>query len=121
MFKILTAAVLLLAMPVGAIAAPFCLAFPSASPQCVYYDGAACAREAGRQNGACQVNPKEVHMPVSRVGQYCLVMPDGASNCGYADGNLCARDAVAQKGACALSSKALPRQIPDAYEPNAGR
>ena len=121
MIKFLIAAVLFLATPVAAMASPFCLVIPSAAPQCIYYDGAACARDAGRQNGACQPNPKEVHLPTSRIGQYCLVMPNGISNCGYADGNECSRDALIQKGACALSAKALPRQIPDAYDPNAGR
>ena len=121
MIKIVTAAILLLATPVGAIAAPFCLAVPTGTPQCIYYDGAACSREAGRQNGVCQVNKKEVHLPVSRVGQYCLVMPDGSANCGYADGNLCSRDAIVQKGACSVSAGARPKQLPDAYDPNAGR
>lgn len=121
MIKVITAFTLLLASSAGAMAAPFCLALPSGAPQCVYYDGAACAREAGRQNGSCQVNAAEVRVPVSRVGQYCLVMPSGYSTCGYADGTLCARDALLQKGACERSGGALPRQLPDDYAPNAGR
>lgn len=121
MFKIVFASVILLSAPVSAMAAPFCLAMPSATPQCIYYDGTACSREANRQNGECQINPTEVKLPTSRVGDYCLVMPDGRASCGYADPNQCARDALAQKGACSRSAGALPKQVPDAYAPNAGR
>ena len=121
MLKIVTAAVLFLASPIGAMAAPFCLTFPNGTPECIYYDGASCAREAGRQNGSCQINPAEVQVPASLVGQYCLVMPAGASVCGYADGTLCARDALRQEGACVRSTGALPQQLPNAYNPNAGR
>ena len=121
MIKIVTAAVMFLASPIGAIAAPFCLALPTGTPECIYYDGAACARDAGRQNGSCQVNTAEVRLPPSRIGEYCLVMPDGTSSCGYSDGNVCARDALLQKGACARSQGALPQSLPNDYAPNAGR
>jgi hypothetical protein len=121
MFKIVVASVLLLATPVAAMAAPFCLALPTGAPQCIYYDGAECSRQANRQNGVCQTNPTAVRLPTSRVGDYCLVMPDGHATCGYADPAQCSRDALAQKGACARSAGALPKQLPDAYAPNAGR
>jgi hypothetical protein len=121
MLKIVTAAALFLASPIGAIAAPFCLVIPNGTPLCIYVDGASCAADANRQNGSCQVNPDEVRLPTNRVGEYCLIMPSGASTCGYADGNLCARDALMQKGACSLSAGATTVRIPDAYAPNAGR
>ena len=121
MIKIIIAAVIGLAAPVSAMAAPFCLALPTGTPQCIYYDGAACARDAGKQNGSCQPNSAEAHVRPSRVGEYCLVMPSGYSTCGYADGNQCARDAIAQKGACSRSAGALPQQVPNDYNPNAGR
>ena len=121
MIRLVTTAVLLLGAPVGAVAAPFCLALSTGSPQCIYYDGASCARDAGRQNGSCQPNPAETHVTASRIGEYCLVMPSGYTTCGYSDGAECARDAIAQKGACARSAGALPRQLPDSFEPNAGR
>jgi len=121
MIKIITAAVILLASSIGAIAAPFCLAIPNGAPLCMYYDGSACARDAARQNGGCVVNPAEVHMPTTRVGDYCLVMPSGYTTCGYSDGNVCSRDALLQKGACERGTGAGPKQLPDAYEPNAGR
>jgi hypothetical protein len=121
MNKIVALAVVLLASPIAANAAPFCLVIPNGTPQCIYVDGASCAADAGRQNGACAVNPSEVKVASSRVGEYCLVLPSGYSTCGYADGNQCARDALLQKGACERSDGALPRQLPDAYAPNAGR
>ena len=121
MIKILTTAVVLLASPIGAWAAPFCLVLPLSAPQCLYYDGAACSKEANRQNGSCQVNSNEVRLPTSRIGQYCLVMPDGSATCGYSDGAVCSRDALLQKGACERSQGAVPKQRPDAYAPNAGR
>lgn len=120
MIKLVTAAAIFLA-PVGAIAAPYCLVIPNGTPMCMYVDGTTCAAEANRQNGACQVNPAEVHLPPSRVGEYCLVMPNGATVCGYADGNVCSREALRQKGACELSAGATTERIPDAYAPNAGR
>jgi hypothetical protein len=121
MIRITIAAAVFLASPIGAIAAPFCLALPNSTPQCMYVDGASCARDARQQNGSCQVNPAEIRLPVSRVGGYCLVMPSGDTRCGYADGNLCSRDALVQKGACELSSATRTQRIPDAYAPNAGR
>lgn len=121
MIKIVAASVFLLSLPLGAVAAPFCLVLPVGAPLCMYYDGAACAQQANKQNGTCQSNPAEVTLPTSRVGSYCLVMPSGYATCGYADGNECSRDALAQKGACERSAGSGPKQLPDAYAPNAGR
>ncbi|MDB5399752.1 MAG: hypothetical protein JWQ55_1770 [Rhodopila sp.] len=121
MIKIATASALFFASSIGAIAAPFCLVIPNGTPQCIYVDGASCAADASRQNGSCQVNPAEVRLPASRVGEYCLIMPGGSSICGYSDGNVCSRDALRQKGACSLSAGATTVRIPDAYAPNAGR
>jgi hypothetical protein len=120
MIKLFAAAAMFLA-PAAAIAAPFCLVVPNGTPMCIYVDGTQCAAEAFRQSGSCQVNPAEVHLPASRVGEFCLIMPNGASSCGYADGNSCAQDALRQKGACELSAGATTERIPDAYAPNAGR
>ncbi|HEY0185711.1 MAG TPA: hypothetical protein VGC09_23150 [Rhodopila sp.] len=122
MIKFVTAvAMVFLVSSVDAMASPFCLVIPNGTPQCIYIDGASCAADANRQNGSCQVNPAEVRLPTSRVGEYCLITANGAANCGYADGNLCARDALQQKGACSLSAGATTQRIPDAYAPNAGR
>jgi hypothetical protein len=120
MLKLVTAAAIYLA-PIGAIAAPYCLVVPNGTPLCMYVDGATCSADAIRQNGSCQVNPAEVRLPASRVGEYCVIMPNGASTCGYSDGNSCARQALIQKGACELSAGATTERIPDPYAPNAGR
>ncbi len=122
MIKLAAAVAMMLTSSVAvAIAAPYCLVIPNGSPICQYVDGASCAADANRQNGSCQVNPNEVRLPTSRVGEYCLILPNGASRCGYADGNVCSRDALAQKGACTLSAGARTVRIPDDYAPNAGR
>ena len=68
MLRIATAAFFSLASSAAALAAPFCLVIPTATPQCMYVDGATCAAEAARQSGSCQVNPAEVRIPTSRVG-----------------------------------------------------
>jgi hypothetical protein len=121
MIKIVTAAAMFLALPIGAIAAPFCLVIQGATPECIYTDGVTCSNEASRQNGACDVNPAEVTRPTTRVGDYCVVLPAGASRCGYADGNECSRDALIQKGACVQGADSRTTRIPDAYAPIAGR
>ena len=121
MIKIVTAAAMVLLSPIGALAAPFCLVIPNVAPQCMYYDGRECARDAQRQNGACDVNSKEVRVSASQIGQYCVVIAGGYSTCGYADGNVCAHDALQQNGVCTRSAGAPPRQLPDAFDPNAGR
>jgi hypothetical protein len=122
MCKIVAAAVLLLVSSMGAMAAPFCLLITGAAPMCIYVDGAECARQADRQNGACEPNESEVRLPTSRIGEYCLVLPGGYSHCGYEDGIVCAREALTQKGICTKKSAgASPQQLPNAYDPNAGR
>jgi hypothetical protein len=121
MCKIVAAAVLLLVSSMGAMAAPFCLVIAGAAPMCIYVDGVQCAQQANRQNGSCEPNPSDVRLPTSRIGDYCLVLPGGYSHCGYGDGIVCARDALLQKGMCTKSAGALPQQLPNAFDPNAGR
>jgi hypothetical protein len=115
------AAVILMGMPLSAMGAPFCLAIPGAAPLCMYVDGNQCQADATRQNGACQLNPAEARMPASHIGEYCMLLPIGFTHCGYADGNACARDALRQHGVCAKSAGTLPPQVPDPFNPNAGR
>jgi hypothetical protein len=111
-----------LGTPVVAMAAPFCLTMPAGStPQCIYFDGAQCAREATRQNGECGLNAQEVSVPPSGTGTYCIVTVGGGSTCGYGDGTDCSRVAQRQKGVCVKSAGTPPKTIPDPYAPNAGR
>jgi hypothetical protein len=122
MFKTLLTTITLLASPVAALAAPFCLSMPGAPPACFYYDGNACARDAARQtNAVCTANPSEVRIPTSRVGSFCMTTAQGFTQCGYADGNTCASAARGQNGICSTSTGSLPRAVPDRYAPDAGR
>jgi hypothetical protein len=121
MKKLAAAAVILVSTSLSAMAAPFCLAIPGAAPQCMYVDGNQCQADALRQSGACQPNPAEIKMPTSRIGEYCMLLPVGFTHCGYADGIACARDALREHGVCAKSAGTIPPQVPDPFNPNAGR
>jgi hypothetical protein len=121
MRKLAVAAALLASTSWSAMAAPFCLAVPGGTPQCIYVDGNQCQVQANRQNGACLPNPAESAVPTSRVGEFCMILPIGYTHCGYADGIACAQDAQRQHGICTKSAGTLPQQVPDPFVPNAGR
>jgi hypothetical protein len=121
MRKLAVAAVMLVGTSLSAMAAPYCLVIPGGTPQCMYVDGNQCQADANRQNGACQTNPAEVQVPTSRMGEYCMMLPIGFTHCGYADGIACARDAQQQHGVCQKSEGTIPPQVPDPFNPNAGR
>lgn len=104
-------------------AAPFCMTVTGTAPLCAYYDGAQCAKDAARQNGACDVNPETVKRMsmTSAYGDYCVITPDGASRCGYSDGTVCSVDALKQKGVCTKATGTGPKVRPDAFNINANR
>jgi hypothetical protein len=105
-----------------AVAAPFCLTMQGGGSQCIYYDGAACARDANRMtNGACTANPQEVRIRPRSGGDYCVVISQNASVCGYVDGNTCAHEALNQHGACVRAPGTRPAQLPEYYAPNVSR
>jgi hypothetical protein len=108
-----------------AVAAPFCLILPGGGSQCIYYDGAACARDANRAtNATCSLNPNEVRLSRVANSDYCLVTAQGVSVCGYSDQNTCSHDALLQHGACVKGgglTRPQPQQVPNDYAPNAGR
>jgi hypothetical protein len=111
-----------LSTPALAVAAPFCLNFNNGgTPECIYFDGAQCARDAARQNAECGVNGNDIKVPPSGSGTYCVVTVGGGSTCGYGDGGDCSRVALRQKGVCVKSEGTPPKAIPDPYAPNAGR
>ena len=109
----------------SAMAAPFCLTQPGGGTQCIYYDGAACARDANRATDAtCGLNPREVRLPRVASRQYCMVTAQGAAVCGYTDQNTCSHEALLQHGACVRgggTAQPSPQQVPNDYAPNAGR
>jgi hypothetical protein len=118
--RVLSTAVALLSLSsVTAFAAPFCMVITGTSPLCMYYDGTQCAKDAARQNGACEPNPNELRAATSNYGDYCMVTPEGASRCGYSDGTICSRDALIQKGVCTKAAGTGPKVRPDQYDTNA--
>jgi hypothetical protein len=93
---------LLLAVPVPAIAAPFCVYTEAVPPQCMYYDAGSCNQRALQMGGYCSVNPNEQHLTPS-IGHYCLVTSGMASLCIYADQTTCQQDAQRQQAACIIA------------------
>jgi hypothetical protein len=89
---------LLIGTPICAMAAPVCLVIPGASPRCIYYDGASCARDAVWQHGNCQINPDDTTAGIP--GGYCLADNAGYQACGYMDANFCLSLAVRQNKTC---------------------
>jgi hypothetical protein len=116
-------AVALSLLPVTAFAAPFCLTVGGATPMCIYYDGAQCARDAQRQNGVCGPNPDTITRlsMTSAYGDYCVITPEGTATCGYTEGADCSVQAQRQKGVCTKVPGTGPQQQPNAYNPNANR
>jgi hypothetical protein len=125
MIKAVGFLILLIIAPHCAPAAPVCLAIPGgATPRCIYYDAAACMRDAGWQHGTCQINPEET---MGLPGAFCVVGQGGVQTCGYADANICVREAVRQNGTCAPAATDVRPVAPDVYilpkafDPDVGR
>jgi hypothetical protein len=89
-------------MPAAGHAAPFCLQSEAIPPQCIYYDAALCAKDAGKQGGECSANKNEFRLALN-VGKYCMVTSQRASLCIYASIDSCLKAATAQGGACVES------------------
>ena len=62
----------MLAGPVAALAAPFCVRTEAIPPQCLYFDASECGKRATQMGGICVVNPAELHVS-STLGHYCLL------------------------------------------------
>ncbi len=90
---------LLLAMPLPAVAAPFCVYSEALPPQCIYFDAASCAKRATQLGAYCSVNSDEVHASAT-IGHYCLLTSSLVSSCVYVDRGNCYRDAAQQHGVC---------------------
>ena len=94
----------LLALPVPAIAAPFCVVSESVPAQCIYYDAGLCRQAAGQlAAGECVVNQKEVRLTPS-IGAYCLVTSTRASLCIYSDLDACSKEANRQNATCTVAA-----------------
>jgi hypothetical protein len=110
----------LVALPVAALASPYCLENQAIPPQCIYEDPGQCQSDAFRQGGVCSANPKEAHL-TANVGQYCMVTGSGISLCVYSDRDTCTKDAMRQNGACIFAPQIAPSGAPDPYAAIGGR
>ena len=97
---------LLLAIPLPAVAAPFCVYSEALPPQCIYFDAASCGKRAAQLGAYCSVNGNEVNVSVA-VGHWCLFTSGLVSSCVYVDQGNCTRDAARQHGVC-VKSPGLP-------------
>ncbi len=90
---------LLLAVPVPAVAAPFCVYTEALPPQCLYFDASSCNERAKQLGGFCSANEAEVKV-LGAIGHYCLLTSSLSSSCIYVDRADCNRDAQQQHGVC---------------------
>jgi hypothetical protein len=93
------AAVLALAAPPIALAAPFCVQTQAIPPQCIFVDAGSCNERATQLGGTCTINPGEVHVSAG-LGHYCLLTSSRVSDCIYADRGACESEAQHQHGVC---------------------
>jgi hypothetical protein len=107
-------ALLLLAMPLPAVAAPFCLYSEALPPQCIYFDAASCAKRAAQLGALCSANANEVHVSAG-LGHYCLLTSGLVSSCVYVDRANCNRDATRQHGVCVESTTTPESTAADPY------
>jgi len=107
-------ALLLLALPLPAVAAPFCVQTQSVPPQCIYVDAASCNERARQMQGYCSVNEDEVKLS-GGLGHYCLLTSSLVSMCIYTDRGICERDAQQERGACVEAPLRPESPGPDPY------
>jgi hypothetical protein len=107
-------ALLLLAVPLPAVAAPFCVESEALPPQCIYFDAASCGKRAAQLGATCSVNGNEVHVSAA-IGHYCLLTSSLVSSCIYVDQANCNRDAVQQPGVCVRSTSLPESPAADPY------
>ena len=90
---------MLLLVPLGARAAPFCIRTPAVPPRCLYVDPGLCRSDARAQGGECVANPAQPQ-PVVGSGRYCIVVSGGPLECEYPDRSPCERAAVRMGTGC---------------------
>ena len=95
-----------LALPLPAIAAPFCVETQAVPPQCIYFDANSCNQRAKQMGGQCSANQQEVQASAG-LGHYCLLTSSRVSLCIYTDRSNCDRDAQRQQGVC-VQATTLP-------------
>ncbi|WP_119422671.1 hypothetical protein [Desertibaculum subflavum] len=95
-----------------AAAAPFCLQATGVPPQCLFYDVAACRRQALRMNAVCGLNPKEL-MPPATGQRFCQVENGPVIQCLYPDRRSCDAATARRGGICIDAGDAASRPDPD--------
>ncbi len=103
-----------LAAPLPAAAAPFCVQTQALPQQCIYYDANECNKRAMQLGGSCAVNTQEVSVSAG-LGHYCLFTSSGASFCIYPDRAACDQEAEHQHGVCVIAPDTPESPAPDPY------
>jgi hypothetical protein len=104
----------LLAVPLSAAAAPFCVQTQALPPQCIYFDAGACNQRARELGGTCSVNTAETHVATG-LGHYCLFTSNQVSLCIYPDRDACDTEARHQQGVCVMAPNTPESPAPDPY------
>src|SRR6476619_6196494 len=107
-------ALLTLAMPLPAVAAPFCVYSEALPPQCIYFDAASCDKRAKQLKAYCSVNGNEVQLSTA-MGHYCVLTSGLVSSCVYVDLANCIREALQQRGVCVKSTSLPESPAADPY------
>lgn len=109
--------VLVVLLPMGVGAAPFCAVTPTGK-KCLYYDVALCRQAAG-DSARCVVNADELNIAEQDKGvRYCVASSLGAQ-CIYHDIASCNQAATRARGLC-IDTKAKPDTNTQS-SPGAGR
>lgn len=108
----LAALPLLMASPRPVSAAPFCLQISGVPPQCMFYDVAACRRQAERMNAVCALNPDEL-MPPPGGQRFCQVSNGPVIQCLFPDRRSCDAATARSGGICIDGGDATARPDPD--------
>jgi hypothetical protein len=93
-------------------AAPFCLQATGVPPQCLFFDVAACRKQAQRMNAVCGLNPKEL-MPTTVGQRFCQVNNGPVIQCMFADRRACDAATARTGGICIDAGDASSRPDPD--------
>ena len=99
-------------LPAAAEAAPFCLQATGVPPQCLFYDVAACRKQAQRMNAVCGLNPKEM-IPPPAGQRFCQVDNGPVIQCMFVDRRSCDASSARTGGICIDAGDASSRPDPD--------
>jgi len=104
----------MVAAPMPAKAAPFCVQTQAVPPQCIYVDASSCNKRANQLGGTCTVNPEEVQV-TGAIGHFCLLTSGLVSSCIYPSKDDCDREARHQQGVCTHTTQLPESPTPDPF------